>query len=227
MRKKLKYKDDVYITAYDTKKEKELLVYLMSNDVPDIDDAFFILADNISCDVSKLTTLEKKAILFNLRAISIGEGIECKFKCNNCKQVNDTVMDISDIIEGVTSDEINDCYEELTDDTLHKFVNVDVDDLSLEEYDELFSFVDEKRVKFNFIRKIKCLKCGSDTSFDVSDNKYIIESLSEDSLMSIYQTVADLVYYGKYSKLDVDSMLPFERTIFVGLLNKTTEKLSS
>ena len=50
--------------------------------------------------------------------------------------------------------------------------------------------------------------------------------MSEDSAASMYQTYNDFVFHGKYSKLDIDSMYPFERTILISLLNKTIEEMN-
>ena len=51
--------------------------------------------------------------------------------------------------------------------------------------------------------------------------------MSEDSLMTLYKSYNHLVFFGHYSKQDIDDMLPFERVIFIGLLNKTKEDLSN
>jgi hypothetical protein len=50
--------------------------------------------------------------------------------------------------------------------------------------------------------------------------------MSEDSLMSIYQTYNDLTFFGKYTKQDIDTLYPFERTILISLLNKTREDMT-
>ena len=54
---------------------------------------------------------------------------------------------------------------------------------------------------------------------------YIIEIMSDDTLMSLYKSYNFLIYFGHHTKEGVDSMYPFERSIFIGLLNKTKEDL--
>jgi hypothetical protein len=52
----------------------------------------------------------------------------------------------------------------------------------------------------------------------MSSDKYVIDCLSEDSLVSFYKSITNLVYFGHFSKLDIDSMFPFERSIYNGLV---------
>lgn len=43
------------------------------------------------------------------------------------------------------------------------------------------------------------------------------------SLATLYNTYSNMKYYGKYSTFEIDSMIPFEREIYFGLLNKIKE----
>ena len=85
--------------------------------------------------------------------------------------------------------------------------------------------IKRNQVKYNFVKKCSCLKCKSENSFYIGDIKYIIESLSEDTLMSMYRTYNDMCMFGNYNKRDIDSLYPFERTILIGLINKTREDM--
>jgi len=56
--------------------------------------------------------------------------------------------------------------------------------------------------------------------------KDLNDYISEDTLNNIYQVTSDLIFFSHYTKADIDGMLPFERNIFIGILNKTKEKLN-
>ena len=46
----------------------------------------------------------------------------------------------------------------------------------------------------------------------------------ESSLMTLYQFYSNMKFFGKFSIFELDEMLPFEREIYLGLLNKTLEE---
>jgi len=46
----------------------------------------------------------------------------------------------------------------------------------------------------------------------------------ESSLQNIYQYYNNMKYFGKYSIFEIDSMLPFEREIYLGMLSKTIDE---
>lgn len=217
----------IYVKPYDTVQEKELLLFNEVSDKPDIDGVMDILKDNISGDVQNLSHKEKIAVLYKLRSLSIGEEINIKYSCKECKAPNESGINISEIIvPGEGTYKINDQFKEVTEDNLHEFVDVDVDELELDEFDDLLKKVRENATTFSLVKENACMVCNHTHYFDVSGDDYVINSLSEDTIMSFYQTTADLVFFGHYTKLDVDSMIPFERTLFVGILNKTREEMN-
>ena len=59
------------------------------------------------------------------------------------------------------------------------------------------------------------------------ENEYIksvIESLSESSIQSIYNFYENMIFTGKWSKSDIDSLYPFERVIFRALYEESVKK---
>ena len=46
----------------------------------------------------------------------------------------------------------------------------------------------------------------------------------ETSLSNLYHYYNNMKYYGHYAISEIDSMLPFERDIYLGLLQKTIEE---
>jgi hypothetical protein len=222
---KVDYGKTIILKPYTTAQEKTMLLNAELYETYDIDFALEVLKDNISVDYNTFSKEEKIAILYKLRTISISEKVSVSFKCTSCKSPNFTDIDITDVIvPGIPSDDVSDQFKKLTDDNFREFVDIDIDELELDEYDKLFETTQNSITKFNFTDKAMCHKCKTEISIDISSPKFIIENLSEDSLMSLYKTTSDLIYYSHYTKYDVDNMLPFERSIFVGLLNSIIEE---
>lgn len=216
------------IQPYNTEKEKDLLI-MSSFEVYDIDEILRVLEVD-SDAILNLSENEKKVLLYKFREISVGDEINVKYKCTECKSPNDAVLSCSDLI--LIPDNFNPDIKildlEVNDDTIYDFLNIskdEIDNLDVDEYEKLIEEVKQNQVKYNFVRKSNCIKCKSENSFYIGDVKYIIESLSEDTLMSIYRTYNDMCMFGNYNKRDIDSLYPFERTILIGLINKTREDM--
>lgn len=224
------------LEPYSTKQEKDFLLMGSLGAIGDTGLYNALKVLNLSDElINSLSTEEQVAMLFKYRSISVGEEIPIKLKCPSCNTVSDVSISIEDlIIEPTKSNEnIIDKFKEVTDENFNEFIKTDISEMDLDEYYKLFEEAKDCVTKFNFRKPCTCMKCKStnfinlfkDTS-DVSiDN--VINYMSEDSLNSIYQAYNDLNFFGKYSKIDIDSMLPFERTIFIGLLNKTREELKN
>ena len=219
----------ILIKPYTTETEKDLLI-MSSFEIYDMDEILRVLGleENL---IKELTLNEKKVLLYKYREISIGDEITMKFKCSHCKQPNEGIIDCKIFIE---NEEINHKYKQLdeipNDENLHLFVNMteeELENLDLDEYENLLKDVENSQIKYNFTKSCKCIKCKKDNVFDISNIKYILESLSEDTIMSIYRTYNDMCMFGNYNKKDIDSLYPFERTILIGLINKTREDMKT
>ena len=219
----------ILIKPYTTETEKDLLI-MSSFEIYDMDEILRVLGleENL---IKELTLNEKKVLLYKYREISIGDEITMKFKCSHCKQPNEGIIDCKIFIE---NEEINHKYKQLDeipdDENLHLFVNMskeELENLDLDEYENLLKDVENSQIKYNFTKSCKCIKCKKDNMFDISNIKYILESLSEDTIMSIYRTYNDMCMFGNYNKKDIDSLYPFERTILIGLINKTREDMKT
>ena len=215
------------IHPYDTEKEKDLLI-MSSFEIYNIDEILRVLGLEYS-ELEKLTENEKKVLLYKFREISVGDEINVKFKCTYCKAPNETSISCTDLIQNNHLDpDIKILDAEVTDDNIKEFLYIEqdeIDNLDLDEYEKLLDRIKRNQVKYNFVKKCPCLKCKSENSFYIGDIKYIIESLSEDTLMSMYRTYNDMCMFGNYNKRDIDSLYPFERTILIGLINKTREDM--
>ncbi len=217
------------IEPYNTEKEKDLLI-MSSFGIYEIDEVLRVLG--ISEDIMKLLSEnEKKVLLYKFREISVGDEINIKFKCSECKHPNESSIIISDL---VTNPDIKSKYnikqldKPVNDDNLHLFIDLSIEelmDLDIDEYEELIEEVKSNQVTYKFTQSCTCIKCKKPNLFSIGDIKYIIESLSEDTLMSMYKTYNDMSIFGNYTKRDIDSLYPFERTILIGLINKTREEM--
>jgi len=228
MKLKFKYSDRiVYLTPYNSKIERDILLYSSLSEELTLDGCLNILKDNIQCDF-ELTDTEKIIILYKLRSISIGEEIPIRFVCDNCNAVNEQDINISNLVQdsNITDSLIKDSYKELTEDNFQDFINIDIDELDIDKYDELYERTKNEITKFNLSEFKTCHKCKNSIKIDFSSIKYVIENMSEDTLISLYQCTNDLIFFSHYTRDDVENMLPFERTIFIELLNKTRENLN-
>ena len=220
----------ILIEPYNTAIEKDILI-MSTFGIFDLDEVLRIL--NLDQNVIKsLSTNEKKVLLYKYREASVGDEIEIKFKCKECSKTSESSITAAEFIE---DSEFNDDYilkidKEVTDENLQDFIsdsaNIDVLDLDIDEFENLLERVKKNQFKFNFVKSCKCLHCRKDNYFDIGDITYIIEHLSENTLMSLYKIYTNMFMFGNLSKKDIDSMYPFERTIFIGLINKTKEDLN-
>lgn len=215
-----------YIEPYNTSKEKDILLY-SSFELQNKDDVLKMLDVNTEI-IEKLSDDAKKVLLYKFREISIGDELNIKYTCKHCNQTNESEVSCSDLVITTENDSnILKLNKEVTYDNLQDFVtDIIVDELDLDEYDDLLEKVKKSQDVYNFEKKTKCLKCFKPNYFDISDNKYIIEAMSDDTLLSLYTVYNNMIFFGNMSKKDIDSMYPFERSIFVGLINKTKEDLN-
>lgn len=218
----------ILIKPYDAQKEKDLLI-MSSFNIYDLDEILRVLGVKKKIR-SILSENEKKVLLYKFREISVGDEINIKFRCNECGSPNESTITCSDLIESPEEYDpiIKQLDKEVTDDNIYDFLNLtpeEIDDLDLDEYESLIQKVKQTQVKYNFVKSCPCIKCKKPNVFYIGDVKYILESLSEDTLMSIYRTYNDMCMFGNYNKKDIDSLYPFERTIMIGLINKTREDM--
>lgn len=213
------------LSPYNSDQEKQILLLELLGSENQINAALSVIGVDESV-IESLSEKEKIAMLYKYRSISIGDEIQLSYKCIHCQTPNETGVDINDLVSdnNITNDKIVDQFKDVTDETLHEFLNVNIDDLDLDEFEVILNEVQNSVTKFNFVRESACIKCRQPNYIDIEDD--VIKYMSEDTLMSIYQTYNDLTFFGKYTKQDIDSLFPFERTILIGLLNKTREELN-
>lgn len=215
------------LLPYTTFQEKEILL-ASSFGVHDFDNILDLIGLKTEYNLSDD---EKRVLLYKYREISSGDEIDIKFKCQKCKQGNDGVLEANSFFNEpeCTNTDILKLNKEVTDENLHEFVPQtadELDELDVDEFDKLKTEVQNSQITFDFNKKAQCMKCGHMNIFDIGGEEYIIEIMSDDTLMTMYKSYNFLIFFGHYSKIDVDTMYPFERSVFVGLLNKNKEDLN-
>jgi hypothetical protein len=212
------------LTPYTTKQEKDLLISTNFENYS-LDGALEICGMEED-QIKDLSRDEKVFLLYMYRTISVGDDMNFKFTCIHCDSPNENILTIGNMVtsSNIKNDKIVDRYKKVTYENIQEFLNIDIDELDLDEYENIFEEIDKSVTKFNFSFPIFCQKCRKENFINLNrDDKFIIENLSEQSISTIYKMYNDLVYNSNYSKIDIDSMLPFERTILINLLNKSRE----
>lgn len=216
------------IKPYTSKVEKDILI-MSTFEIFDMKEVLRILEldENI---INSLSENEMKVLLYKYRESSLGDEILIKFKCKECNKHNESSIIASDfIIFSKRNDEdILKIDKEVTEENLKDFLlsSINIEELDIDEYEILIKRVKENQNSFNFVKTCKCMYCKSPNNFNIGSPKYIIEQLSDHTLMTLYKTYNNMMMFGNLTKTDIDNMYPFERTIFIGLITTTKEDLS-
>jgi len=245
------------LRPYTCKQEREIVIAFTINEENLTEENLISTLESLNdcfkedLRIEELNIDEVKFLLLSLRSLAIGEECNIKNQCPHCKQAFDSTIDIGGMLINSTSKEssiklgdflfnfketfndnemidyISDIIHEEKSIINREDINIIIENLSFEDYDKLEEFIKSSRTKFNFKYTGKCPYCNEPIIFNFGTTEFILRSMSEDSFVSFYKTISDIVYFGKYSKLDVDSMFPFERNILSGMLQKTIEELKN
>ena len=222
MKVSLKYLNKKFeLEPYTSRQEKDLIL------LPDFAEKEELLdkaLELLNFNYKGLTENEKKIILFKFREISVGDKVNIKFTCPFCGQTQEQEVSISNLITEPTKKSKYIKSPLINSNNIFDYFK-NIDDLDWCKFETLKDNLKDYVCTFNFKRKCNCIKCKKENTVDISDNEFIIRSLSELSYSGIMTTYTNLVYYGHYSKLDIDSMYPFERFILERMLEKEIEAL--
>ena len=178
--------------------------------------------------IDELSSDDCKAVLYKFREISLGDEIEIRYKCPHCKSAISADVSIANVVHypDYAIEGIKDLRRlpRDSDDFALNFLSTDIDDMSIDEFEEMYRNCPNFQTTYRFTAEATCPLCRKTTNIDISKPEFVLKTLSEDTLKSLYSTYEMLIYHGKWSKGDIDSLLPFERKIFVSLLMKTLEK---
>lgn len=204
-----KYKEFLEARRYNTLEEKNALLEAMDNGNP------LKIAEMLG--IKATNDLEAIAMIFQARKKSVSEIIEFQAKCNVCESQDFYFVDINDMFyKGKIT--IPKLINEIED--INEIMNVD--DMPLDEFDKLEeSIIENNRNIFDNNVEVTC-KCGNKikTSIQYTD------IISKFSIKNIYEQYVDISTFSNMTKKDVDDMYPFEREIFIGLLQEKENKKS-
>lgn len=180
----------------------------------------------------------KLACLLKVREISNGGDCHLKYKCPRCKRVTESVIMLEDMLDFSLFDKI----ERFKDAKLKDLGELDLQDPEEIKMSEVFDYFEERPQlqnledvkdltlslkarfpKFKHTMTSRCILCDFENLVNV-DRQFVIKSLSTHSIAAMYQVYHKLVING-FTKLDVDSMLPFEREIQSGLIDQAVQNL--
>ena len=229
---KIPFKDFGYtikIEPYTVAQEKELL--FLDTYYPEYDDDILDAAlDILKLDskiYSKLSHDEKVILLYKYREVSVDENFAIHCVCASCGMPIETEVSVTNIVNKaeLKSEFVRDLQRLPEDEEdFQKNFLTKYEDLDIDIYENIYENISKYQTVNNFIRKFKCLSCSHESYIDLNSNKMVISSLSEASIESIYNFYENLIFTGKWSKKDIDSLLPFERVIFSSLYNESVKK---
>lgn len=185
----------------------------------------------------------KLACLLKVREISNGGDCLLKYKCPKCKRVTESVIMLEDMLDFSLFEKI----ERFRDAKLKDLVELNLQDPESIKMSDVFDYFEQRPnlknmqdledvkdlalslkarfPKFKHTMTSQCILCGFENLVDVN-RQFVIKSLSTHSIAAMYQVYHKLVING-FTKLDVDSMLPFEREIQSGLIDQAVQNLKN
>lgn len=235
----------IEISQYNTAQEKQLLllglVQISDVEFNQLDEALKIIGYSEEL-ISSMKRIEKLIVLMKCREMSVDDFIAMNFPCNNCNNVNPIAPKISQMYHNTKVEEefkidkytIKESFENayFNKDKISSYIYIDDNPITEEEldnmdsslYEEIYETIMTHSMKFNERIDVKC-QCGHEQYIELTDD-FIVNNMSEDSIRSLYQTYTDLIFFGKYSKQDVDTLVPFERSILVNFVEQAREKIT-
>lgn len=182
----------------------------------------------------------KLACLLKVREISNGGDCHLKYKCPKCNRVTESVIMLEDMLDFSLFDKI----ERFRDAKLKSLGDLKSLELEKIKMSEVFDYFEQRPdlknmedvkdltlslkarfPKFKHTLTSRCILCDFENLVNV-DRQFVVKSLSTHSIAAMYQVYHKLVING-FTKLDVDSMLPFEREIQSGLIDQAVQNLKN
>ncbi len=177
--------------------------------------------------VKELTNIspvnEEEAVMFllKLREISVDDTMESIISCTHCNTMNQLQLEMSEFINYDTKFTFN-------DNVLPKGIfktasdiinNRDLDKLSFKEYGELDEIIKKQNASFFVDTNRVCRKCKKNIPISIDPRK----SFSKSNLTNVYKEYTTLMMMTNNGKLDIDSMYPFERALFLSIITAESE----
>jgi len=205
------------LKRYNSGQEKEALLYLMEDDITALKTAQILGAN-------PKNEFEALAFIFKLREISVSDLIDLTYTCVNkdCKYQDALHISIPDMFW--KDDELDEAvpiglFQDL--DSIEEDIK-DINILSIMDYNVLENKIFSNNYKiFDPKIDIVCKRCNTANSTTISFKSIV----SKFSISNIYEQYFDVSYFCNMTKIDTDSMFPFEREIFIGLIQAKQDEI--
>ena len=201
------------VSPYNTLQEKNAVLLTLDNNTKTPLD----FANALEISPKPSNNLEAVAMIFQARKKSVGEDISITMTCNDCKFMSvypiniDSLFFRGNLHTDIPIKIVEDIFE----------IDLDIDDLSLEEANILEDKIHENNKNiFSPIVNIQCRKCQKVNTLRI---KYQ-DILSKFTIKNIYEQYLDITRFTSMNKKDVDDMPPYEREIFIGLIQEKENK---
>ena len=225
--------DPVLISPMQSKDEKLLLEYaIMTDDSNQIFDA----ACRILGVPGYLPYDLKVAVLYKIREISFGGDLSLRFKCNQCFQLSESSIMMDNLLRFPLKEKF-DTNLKLSETNLEPLLSFNISN-AYKFFEgvktpttvlEASVYASALRAKIPTMTKsinTNCIFCGHKKEVSIVNKKFILNSLSEQTLLTMIKMYNALASNG-FSKMDVDSMLPFEREVHAKLFMERTAAMTS
>jgi hypothetical protein len=182
------------------------------------DSATLIDVAKILTDVEPLNEYDAGALILKLRELSVSDVIEVTVACGHCDFMNLYEIEINEFFDfKITGKFPQGVFEDLNEIT-------DADDMILKTYNKLNKELqDQTRKFFKLTTKRVCKRCGKDIDIAINPK----DTVSKSSPTKIFKEYLDISFYTHNSKLDIDSMYPFQREITISLINEKIKEQGS
>lgn len=208
------------VSRYSTYQEKEACLLSLN---PDFNDPIEY-AETLGINPKPSNNLEAIAMIFKSREKSVDEFISITLKCEHCDLTTIYGIPIKSLF--FNEDEDN-CIDESIPVKLYEEPfeiekeGYNIDDLSIEE----FSKLEEKILKnnkliFSLTTDVTCKKCRLNNKISINYKDII----SKFTIKNIYEQYLDITQFTHMNKSDVDKLPPFEREIFINLIQDREDK---
>lgn len=184
----------------------------------------------------ELPHMLKLAYIYKCREISFGSDLLIGYKCPKCKHYMESSVLLENLLEWKLYDNLPEHLKNIK--VPEHFGYKEICEVKTHELISIFGLPNDSKlsdvINYNIALKskvptlkksvyAKCI-CGHHKEIRIDNHKFCLDSLSEHKLLTMYKAYNALAMNG-FTKLDVDSMLPFEREVHLSLIKERTSKI--
>ena len=190
--------------------------HLLLSEKEDFEGIFeFIGEPNIIIGNESLNNDNKRILLLEMRAKSLGTLFASTYKCKHCQGVNEVELNI----EYIPSKKEFLGYEVFSDNFEEHITKYDFENLEYEELCKLENVFNETLSHHGYTAVSECLHCTKETIIDFVESSVIPKMASTD-LVQYYEYIMTLTQDCNLTIADINDMDPFERDMIISLTKK-------